>query len=140
MGRFILIIVGLFITQFLYGQDQFLYSEKNWIFNSLDDSWKFKESKISNDGSIYYDFSNKYSSDDMTFYFNNCNSCTQKCNMVLINTTPNKVKVFSDSFDSKFTKIGYLKWGDKNKNIYISIDLDLSNMGIVMIKIEPLSN
>ncbi len=50
----------------------------------------------------------------------------------------NSISYYKDIFDKSYTSIGFLKWGSKDENIYVEMNLDMKYMDLLVINIKPL--
>jgi hypothetical protein len=134
---FLITLLFLF-SSVCYSQANYLYKDKNWIFeNSTRTGWTYSKSAKSDDGSIYYEFKHSDGS-TVDYYFQDCNNCNPNCNSIIITDIIKRKGAYAKIFDEDYTKIGHFKWGNKDKNVFIEFDLDFEYMDILFIKIRPM--
>lgn len=133
-----LIIISFLLGPFVgWSQTQFLRKDLEYVRANLNSGWAFKENGKSNNGDPFITYIHK-SGTEITLYFDNCINCQPKVNQVLIIEKFNTKSYYEKTFNEKYQKIGFLKWGDKTENIYIEMNLDMEYMDLLVINIKPL--
>lgn len=136
--KLFLVMFFLIVSFISFSQANYLYKEKNWIFeNSIRTGWSYSKSGKSEDGSVYYEYKHSDGS-SVSYYFPDCIDCTPRCNLIIIADKVKRRDAYAELFDEEYTRVGFLKWGSKNENIFIEFDLDFAYMDVLFIKIRPM--
>lgn len=95
--------------------------------------------KTAEGGDVYYTYKIEGSEANMTFYFNDCDTCPRICKQILVSTPYVQKAFFVQKFKAKYKSAGMNKWANIDENIHIEFDEDFYKMDLLFITIKPIN-
>lgn len=132
MKSIVTIFISLLFPLYGFTQIGLVGKSESWIKQNIQDVWVFEKSDTSG-GVQRNSYHNATKKEEMVIYFGEYG----QSNKVVVVTDYSNLSKYSHKFNQSCVSVGYLRWVIESENAYVELDLELKDLGLLMIVVVP---